>query len=436
MRAFIQFLLLASAGATTVAAQQPDSAAVAATQQVTLDEAIRRALTVQPAMVQALGDQRNAGAASRSAWGAFLPTFSTSASASRSNQPRFDPNSTNQLPPVYSYSGGLTARLELFDGFRRFANLRATNANGEATGAGVLNQRFQVMLQTKQAFYDALAKEDLVLVAEAQVRRAQQQLVISVQKLHAGSATRSDSLRSVVDFGNARLTLLQAQANLANSQATLGRQIGMDVSVRAVADSILPGLPDTTALRGMLLETAPQVVQADAQARAARSQVWTARAQYWPSLTVTYSNNRTGTASPSLPLFSNYPENFSWSFGLSWTLFNGFSREQSQVTASVNRDVAEARAADMRRQVGAQLTQQMAALGTAFTKLGISSDNVAAATEDLRVQQERYRVGAGTILDLLTSQASLTQAQTDLVQARFDYLIARAQLEALVGHEL
>jgi outer membrane protein len=186
----------------------------------------------------------------------------------------------------------------------------------------------------------------------------------------------------------------------------------------------------------MLLETAPQVVQADAQARAARSQVWTARAQYWPSLTVTYSNNRTGTASPSLPLFSNYPENFSWSFGLSWTLFNGFTREQSQVTASVNRDVAEARAADMRRQVGAQLTQQMAALGTAFTKLGISSDNVAAATEDLRVQQERYRVGAGTILDLLTSQASLTQAQTDLVQARFDYLIARAQLEALVGHEL
>ena len=62
--------------------------------------------------------------------------------------------------------------------------------------------------------------------------------------------------------------------------------------------------------------------------------------------------------------------------------------------------------------------------------------NVAAATEDLRVQQERYRVGAGTILDLLTSQANLTQAQTNLVQARFNYLIARAQLEALVGHSL
>ena len=428
-------ILLAGACATSVAAQGPDSS-VGAGVQITLDEAIRLALDVQPAMVQARGDQRTAGAGERSAWGAFLPTFTTSASASRSNQPRFDPNSINQLPPVYSYSGSLSARLELFDGFRRFANLRAANATGDAAGAGFVNQRFQVILQTKQAFYDALAKEDLVRVAEAQVRRAQQQLDISVQKLHAGSATRSDSLRSVVDFGNARLALLQAQADLANSQATLGRQIGRDVPARAMSDSILPTLPDTTTLRSSLLETAPQVIQSEAQARAARAQVWSARSQYWPALTVSYSNNRTGTGSPNLPLFNTYPENFSWSFGFSWTLFNGFTREQSQVSANVARDVAAARAADTRRQVSAQLTQQIAALGTSFLKIGITTDNVAAATEDLRVQQERYRVGAGTILDLLTSQASLTQAQTDLVKARFDYLIARAQLAALVGHDL
>ena len=86
--------------------------------------------------------------------------------------------------------------------------------------------------------------------------------------------------------------------------------------------------------------------------------------------------------------------------------------------------------------VNALLTQQIAALETAYTQIEIAGVNVAAATEDLRVQQERYRVGAGTILDLLTSQAALTQAQTNLVQARFNYLIARAQLEALAGRSL
>ena len=84
----------------------------------------------------------------------------------------------------------------------------------------------------------------------------------------------------------------------------------------------------------------------------------------------------------------------------------------------------------------AQLTEQLAALATAFEQIDIARSNLAAATEDLRVQSERYRVGASTILDLLTSQAALTQAEVNLVQTRFDYVIALAQLEALVGRTL
>jgi outer membrane protein TolC len=52
------------------------------------------------------------------------------------------------------------------------------------------------------------------------------------------------------------------------------------------------------------------------------------------------------------------------------------------------------------------------------------------------VQQERYRLGASTIVDLLTSQEALNQAEVDVVVARFAYLRAKAQLEALVGRTL
>ena len=412
------------------------AAPAAAQQEVTLQEAVRRSLDVQPGMVQARGDQRNAGASTRSAFGAFLPTFSTGISAARSNVSRIDPTTGQPVPPEYSYTGSLNASLELFDGFRRFANLRAANATGDAAAAGAVNQSFQVTLATKQIFYNALASEDLVRVAESQVRRAQQQLQISVEKLHAGSATRSDSLRSTVDYGNARIVLLQAQANLATAEANLGRQIGVDALVRAIPDTVLPAVPDTADLRRAALESAPAVAQAESQASAARAQVWSARSQYWPSLTVSYSNNRQGAGSPSFPLFNNYPETFSWRFGVSWTLFNGFSREANQVSASVNRDIAEARAADTRRQVNALITQELAALSTAVEQINIARDNLAAATEDLRVQNERYRVGAATILDLLTSQAALTQAQVNVVQTRFNYLIARAQVEAVLGRTL
>jgi len=413
-------------------------AAPAAAQQieVTLPDAIQRALLVQPAMVQAVGADRSAGASKRSAIGAYLPSVSVNASTSKGNTGRTDSQTGLFIPPVRSYSGGISANLELFDGFRRIANLRGASANAAAADAGLVNQRFQVTLGTKQAFYNALATEELVLVAQSQVLRAQRQLQISVEKLRAGSATRSDSLRSTVDYGNARIVLLQAQANLATAQANLGRQIGVDRPVRAVPDSALPDLPDTAALRASPLDDAPQVRQSEAQASAARAQVWAARSQYFPSLTVSYSDNRQGPSKPQGLLFDNLPDSYRWSFGVSLPLWNGFVREQNQVTASVARDNAEAVAADTRRQVNAQLTQQIAAMTTAYAKIDIARANVAAATEDVRVQNERYRVGAATILDLLTSQAALTQAEQNLVQARFDYLIARAQVEALVGHEL
>jgi outer membrane protein len=66
----------------------------------------------------------------------------------------------------------------------------------------------------------------------------------------------------------------------------------------------------------------------------------------------------------------------------------------------------------------------------------VSRTTVAAAQEALRMQRERYRLGASTIVDLLTAETTLNQAETGLVQARYNYLIARAQLEALVGHGL
>ena len=423
--------LAALIAAAPLAAQQPQQPVQL---EVTLNEAVQRSLQVQPAMIQARGDQDNAGAQRRAAYGAFLPSLSLSSSASRQTQASIV-NGFPVVPGDFTFNSALSASLDLFAGFRRLARRSNAQATLNAAEAGVVNQRFQVTLTTKQAFYNALANEELVRVAQSQVRRAQQQLQISVEKLRAGSATRSDSLRSTVDYGNARIALLQAQANLATAQANLGRQIGVDQPVRAVPDTSLPALPDTAALRSFALDEAPQVEQADQQARAARASVWDARAAYLPTINASYRTSSQGIQQPWEGFDNNRNLN-SLTFALSWTLFNGFQREQSNTQAGTARDVAEARAADTRRQVRAQLTQQLAAMATTYEAIAIARANLAAATEDLRVQNERYRVGAATILDLLTSQTALTQAEVNVVQTRFNYLIARAQVEAVVGRQL
>jgi outer membrane protein len=121
---------------------------------------------------------------------------------------------------------------------------------------------------------------------------------------------------------------------------------------------------------------------------------------------------------------------------LSWNLFNRFDRELAITQREASYEFAEATAEDERRAVQAELTQRLAELDAARSKIDITQTSVVAATEDLRVQQERYRLGASTIVDVLTSQEALSQAEVDVVNARFDYLRAKAQLEALIGRTL
>src|SRR2546430_9962137 len=249
---------------TGVAAQQKPAAGQPAQLQVSRAEPVRRAHDVQPALVQAGGDRRNAGAIERAAVGAFLPSISIGGSSNKPSANRYN-SATGQIvtvPSNTSYFGSVGASIDLFDGFRRFANASATSATADAADAEFMNQRAQVTATTQQLFFTALAQEELVRVAEAQLQRAKEELQIAVNKFQAGAATRSDTLTATVDLGNGRLALLQANANLATAQANLGRQIGVDQLVRAVPDTAFPGLPDTTRLRAEALDSSPQVQQA------------------------------------------------------------------------------------------------------------------------------------------------------------------------------
>ena len=102
----------------------------------------------------------------------------------------------------------------------------------------------------------------------------------------------------------------------------------------------------------------------------------------------------------------------------------------------MNADIARANFEEARRAVQANLTQRTAELEAARLRIEISPRSLEAAREDLRVQQERYRLGVSTILDVLTTTEALTQAEVDLVNARFDYLRAKAAIEAIIGRSL
>jgi outer membrane protein len=415
----------------------PDSA-----RKISLEEAIRLAQQNSPQAIQAEGIERTSRAAKVSAIGAILPSASLSAGRSiqfGGGQTRLNQNGeqvTTATAPVNST--GLNLNMTLFDGGQRLYNLRTAKSEIEAAEANRVAVKYNVALDVKQQYYAVLAAIESEDAARFQMAQATEQFKTSIAKVRAGVATRSDSLRGVIQVGNAQLALITAQSNKEAADASLTRLVGSEVPVTADPKSVqenTAALPDSAELAA-LAKSGPAVDQAQANLDAAKESRKASKATYLPSLSASYSRSGSGTD----PRFGLGNDPFSYngrlSFSLSYPIFNNFQREEQVVRARVAEVNAQAALRDT--QLGAQesLTRNIGALRGASQRVAVQAASVAAAEEDVRVQQQRYNIGASTLLDLITSQAALAQAQQALIQARYDYRIARAQLEALVGRDL
>jgi outer membrane protein len=407
---------------------------------ISLAEAIRLAEQNSVSTVQARGTIRTSSAAVKQSYAAFLPSFSVSARTQRQSGDRFDTQG-NLVPftgQPTSYSTGLSSSLELFDGGRRFFDVKAAKADVDAAEAGETAATYEVALQVKQQYYNILAARETQSAAQAQIQQAEQQLRASSLRLRAGAAIVSDSLRSVIALGNARLALLTAQNNLQVANQTLTRLIASPRTVTAAASDtvdqrvVIPTIDELMPL----VDKAPAIQQAEAQLASAHAGVRSAKTAFLPTVSMNFNRGGSGL-DPAFGIGDKrYAYNQNLSFSLNFPLFNNLNREVTVARAIVAEDVAEVQARDARLLARQTLVQSLGAMRTAQEQVAIQTVSVAAATEDLRVQQRRYELGATTLLDLLTSQTQLDNARTALIRARYDYRVAKAQLEALIGRDL
>ena len=408
---------------------------------VSIHEAVSLAQRNAPAAVQARGQLRTTASAVRSAWGSFIPSLSANLSQNKRSADRFDPIQDRFVSSTtpWNYSAGLSTGLELFDGGRRFAELRVARADVDAAEANEVSQRFNIALQVKREYANILAARESEAAARAQLEQAEAQMRASVARVQAGAATMSDSLRSVIQIGNARLALLTAQNNVRVASASLTRLVATPFMVTAnpsdTLDVLAPMIIDSAALTRLAL-AGPLVRQAELNLRAAGAGVSASRSSYLPTVRASYSYNGSGTEPYRFSNTDDFRYGSNLTFSLNFPIFNNFAREDQILRARVAQDNAAAQLRDARLAAQQSLVQQFGALRTAEERVRIQQASVLAATEDLRVMQQRYSLGASTLLDLLTSQSQLNQARAALIQARQDYRIARAQIEAIIGRDL
>src|SRR5690606_16812582 len=102
------------------------------------------------------GSVYNAEASKRTAWGAFLPNLSLSSGGSRRSNEVFNPatNTMTRSDASVNFNAGLSSSIELFSGGRRGAEMNRARADTRAAEAGLIQQRFAVILNTKRAFFE------------------------------------------------------------------------------------------------------------------------------------------------------------------------------------------------------------------------------------------------------------------------------------------
>jgi outer membrane protein len=428
--------VVALAGAAHRACAQgaPDT-----TRTISLQEAVTLAQRNSPIAVNARGQLQSSRAAVRSAYAAFLPTVNLQATNTQNSPAGIVIDSTGHVfSGRWQNSQGFSMGLQLFDGLARLYQIRATKAQVSAARANEVAQAYQIALQVSQQYYAVLAAKESESAARAELDQAQQQLAVSRAKVQAQTSTKSDSLRAIIQVGNAQLALLQAQNDLQTANATLTRLVGQSYKVTANAADTLTGptVEVDSARLAQLAEVSPAVEQAQAASQAAQAQYRAAHAPYFPNISVAYNRARYHSDS-SFNLFnSGYNYSGTLRFTVSYPLFNQLQREQDVVIARVAEQNAAAVAHDAVLLAQQNLVSYVGALRTAQQQIEIQQVSVVAAEEDLRVQQQRYQLGASILLDVLTSQTQLTQARLALIQARYNYRVAKAQLEALIGQPL
>lgn len=403
---------------------------------VTLEEAIARALKTNPGVVQAEGSVTNAAAAELSAVGAYIPTLSASANASLSSSQRIIGDTGTVVSGSNdTYSGGLAASWNVFTGGQRSATRKQTRAQSGAAGAQLTAQRASAVLDVERAFYEVLRATGLEEVARSRIVRARQNEDAAERRLAVGSATRSDLLRARLDNTTAQEALRTAETQRTSAALSLGRLIGEDGPAQAQADENLGPKPFTlteAALISELESNAPAVLAAASTLSASEAGVSVAKATYLPNVRLTAGYDWLNQD----PSFTGGRTSWSVRLGFSYPIFDGFLREERVTRARTQEVTSMAQLADTRRAVRSGASQALAQLRLSADRITLSEQSVEVAREDLKVQEERYRLGATTILELLTSQENLVQAEINLVSSRFDYRIARAELEALAGRPL
>jgi outer membrane protein len=488
-------LLTALVGAVLPASAQIIPRDSTAQTTLTVEQAVDQARRNNPELKQVLNNRGTARAGVRTAYGALLPSADASMSFQRqqAGEQIFSGTSLGASSDVNqsSYQIGFGYRINsasLITPSLQRANRDAVEADITGATETLRGNVIRQYLQTLQAEANADLQDSLVVASKTELVLAQAREIV-------GSGTQLDVQRAEVALGLQQVQVLRARNQVEIEKLRLFQLMGIQQppNVKLVTQfTVTPTNLNLDELLDAAYRQNPVVLALRSREHAANLHVRREKGEYSPTLSLStgiggytygFTNSsfpvqqamaqteasrlgciRTEEVRAALNLSNNlsqcnaiaftdadaeairkgnsrFPFNFtpqprSFTAMLSLPLFDGFAREQRVQEAIASRSDARYSIKARELALTADVTAAYLTLVTAEKTVALQEQNAAKARQELKLMQDRYRIGATTFVDLAQSRATYERAESDRITAIYDYHKAFALLESAVGKPL
>lgn len=458
---------------------------------LSLADAIALARRNNPTYGQSVNARRNAAAAVRSAYGALMPSVSTSFGTSyrEGRTALVEGQQFGASSDIVSSSAGVSVFVQY--NAENLLTPRAERASADAVEADITGAGQLLQTNVTTQYITALQQRARATLQDSLVQTAQAQLDLAKARVQVGAATILDVRRAEVALGTQQVQAIQAHNQEQVEKLRLFQQLGVnqpadvqlttgfpmtapelslndlldqarrqnpallavrtrehvaDIAVKGSKGLYLPTLSLSAGVSGagsqftnsnvlvtQALTQAVQSCRSTAQIKQLVGQ--TADPTVCNAITLTptqAADARSGNG--SLYDFARNP--YSVSASLSLPIFNGFQREQRIQQAIAARNDAEFNVRRQELQVNADVTAAYLTLQASRQTVALQEKNAATAREALSLAQERYRVGANTFIEVSQARDDYARAQTDYINAIYEFHRSFAALENAVGRPL
>ncbi len=281
----------------------------------------------------------------------------------------------------------------------------------------------------KAAFFRAQQATELLKVREETLEGYERHLEKVESFVEVGTRAPFDITRARVDVANARVELISARSSLKVALAGLARAVGLSetIEIARYEDFRQPtGLLEDKDRLITEAMSRPDLKAAGLQVRAADLRLKEARLGHSPSISASADYQWSGTISPL---------DRQWGMGvsMSWPVFDGAITRAQIDSARSNLENTAAALENSRLAVNAELENSITGLTDALERLQATTVLVQQASESLNLAEGRYDAGLGSPLEITDARVEFARARGNHVVALFDSLIARAELDRVLG---